>query len=198
LATRLADFNVQDTPLRDVLAQLQQASGMNMVVNWAALESIGVTPEQTVTLRLRNVSVERAMRAVVDLVGPDLIGYAVEQGVVEITLRDILDARLITRVYDVGDLLTPAADFSANAPSIDLAQTTQTGGGSSQGPFTGGQTAAREDTRRERMEQLVELVTSTVDPQVWDVNGGQARVRSFDRYLIVTAPAATHRKLLRR
>jgi hypothetical protein len=199
LATLVSEFDVHDTALRDVIEQLRQLSGTNLIVNWPALEAAGVTPDQTITLRLQNVSVDRILRAVISLVGADVIGYGIDDGVVEITLRDIVQTRLVTRVYDIGDLLIGPADFSANAPSLNVTATTQRGGGA-QSPFTGGGTNnhRREEERSERLEQFVELVTTVIDPDVWDVNGGRSRIFAFDRYLVITAPESTHRKLLNR
>jgi hypothetical protein len=200
LSTTVREFHVRDATLRDVVEQLRQLSGSNILVNWPALEAVGVLPELPVTLRLQNVTVERILRAVIDLVGADVIGYGIDQGVVEVTLRDVLEARLITRVYNIGDLLIEPADFSANAPNLDISRATQVGAGGSQSLFSvgGGSSNNREDARAERLEELVELVTTVIDPDLWAVNGGRSRIFAYDRYLVITAPESTHRKLLRR
>ena len=199
LGTIVRDFHVRDATLRDTIEQLRALSGSNILVNWPALESAGVSPDLLVTLRLQNVTVERVLRAVIDLIGADVIGYGMDQGVVEITLRDIIQTRLVTRVYDIGDLLIAPADFSANAPRLDLGRTAQVGGAGSQSLFSGGGSANhRVQARSERLEQFVELVTTVVDPDVWDINGGRSRIFAYDRFLVVTASESTHRKLLRR
>ena len=44
-------------------------------------------------------------------------------------------------------------------------------------------------TRADRAQALVDVITSTIQPEIWQANGGTAAIRFFNGSLIVTAPA---------
>ncbi|HYE63364.1 MAG TPA: hypothetical protein VD997_15335 [Phycisphaerales bacterium] len=49
---------------------------------------------------------------------------------------------------------------------------------------------------REERDEVVDLITSTVEPDAWDVNGGQyASLTSFGTRLLVLAPPSVHEKV---
>ena len=50
-------------------------------------------------------------------------------------------------------------------------------------------------TRDERGDELVTLITETVRPEIWAVNGGTATIRYFRGSLVVTAPRSVHEAL---
>ena len=51
--------------------------------------------------------------------GGDTLSYVVDQGVIEITTRDLADHMMVTRVYPVEDLLMVIPDFT-DAPQFSL------------------------------------------------------------------------------
>jgi hypothetical protein len=120
------------------------------------------------------------------------------------TARDF-DRKLYLRVYDGTDLLFKIPSFT-DAPEIDLQQQQQSGGqgggGQSQPVFTttGG---SGEDERggeqdreiEERIKQLRELIEDSIEPDVWDINGGKATVRAFNKQLVIRAPIEVHEQI---
>ena len=50
-------------------------------------------------------------------------------------------------------------------------------------------------TKEERAQQLLDVITSTIQPDIWQVNGGTAAIRFFNGNLIVTAPRSVHEAL---
>ena len=202
LARRIADVKLIGIPLDAAIDYVREVSGANVHVNWRALEQINVTRQTSVSLRLADVTARRILRGILDETGAgDLITYYIDEGVIEITTREIADNQMITRVYPVNDLVMSVPNFEG--PSFNLqSQGGQTsgkggggGGGGGQSLFGGGSGTSGgggpQDTPASNAlsgQQLVKLITDTVRPEVWRDNGGTASIRYFNGHLIVTAP----------
>ena len=193
----------------DAIDFIRDAGGVNIHVNWKALELQNVTPDTPVNIRLRSVSLRKVLNLLVsEAGGSDVVTWYVDEGVIEVTTRELADKKVYTRVYPVDDLVMDIPDF-ADPPNFDLSQSSQQGrggggggggGGSGTGIFGGNASTDRKSrenvmTREERGEQLVQLVTETVRPEIWAVNGGTATIRYFRGSLIVTAPRSVHEAL---
>jgi hypothetical protein len=51
-------------------------------------------------------------------------------------------------------------------------------------------------TELERVQQIIDLITETVEPDAWDVNGGDwATIRYYSGTLIIRAPDYVHRQI---
>lgn len=207
LNTTLPEVKFDGVAFTDAVDFLRDVSGANLTVNWKALEEAGITKDTPVTVRLRSVSLRKALDMVLqEAGGGDKLAYDLDQGVISITTRELADGRMYTRVYPVQDLImdvpdfTDAPDFSLNSTSNNQNQNPQGGGGIGSTQVTqandlfggnGTQGTQREKpgpTKDERAQQLVDLIRSLIQPDVWQENGGKAAVRYWNGNLIVTAP----------
>jgi hypothetical protein len=198
--TGVGDLKFDSVPLRDALDQIQDRTGLNMHVNWAALEANGITPDKPVTLRVRNVTARKALQLVLQSAAPDRsVTFYVDGGIVEVTTQALADEQLITRVYPIGDLLLSQEDFD-QVPFIDIAQqqTVSRGGGGGQNPIQSGgrpdPTKLRDD-RLKKQQEIIDMITTSIRPEVWQVNGGRSTIAVFNSNLIVTAPRSVHQLL---
>lgn len=204
----LPEMNFDGVALTDCIDFLRDITAANIVVNWKALEGAGVTPETVVNLKLRNVSLRKALSLLLsEAGGGEGITYSVDEGVIEITTTELANARTYTRVYDVADLLMEIPDFS-DAPNFSLQQSSNGGGGGGGSGGGGGGGGAGglfgnsgnnqdedEDegmTKAERAEELLELIRETIYPDLWRENGGTASIRMFRESMVVTAPRIVH------
>jgi uncharacterized membrane protein YgcG len=222
LNTPLPESKFTGVGLGDAIDFIRDVSGANIVVNWKALAEAGVTPDTPVNLRLHNVSVRKVLAALLQQAGGgDQLTFVASEGVIEITTQQIADARLITKVYPIDDLLVEVPDFT-DAPNFDLANrggggSSGGGGGGSRGGGGGGggrggggggggggglfgnamnnQQQTKVKTKEERGQEIIDLIVNTVRPDVWKDNGGTASVRYFNGSLIVSAPASVHELL---
>ena len=143
LSSRLPELKFQGVTFGDALDFLRDVSGANITVNWKALEAAGITKDNPINLHLTGIGLRKALDMVLtEASGGDTITYTVDQGVIEITSRELADHMMVTRVYPVDDLLMEIPDFN-NAPSFDLQATQNSGssgssGGSGQGGVTQG------------------------------------------------------------
>src|SRR5689334_18811856 len=100
LAQRLPELRFQGVTLGDAIEFMRDVSGANIAVNWKALEGAGVNRDTPVNLHLNGISLRKAMDMVLnEAAGGDALTYYVDQGVIEITTRDLADRAMVTRVY---------------------------------------------------------------------------------------------------
>jgi hypothetical protein len=202
LSLRLPETKLSNVRLEDAIASLQDLSGANIHVNWRALETVNITRETPITLRMQSLPLRKLLKYVLtEADGQGLATFYVEDGVIEVTTRDLADQRLITKVYPVEDLLLTIPDFN-DAPNFQLQTSQQTsgqggGGGGGQSLIGSGATDQEEErtTKADRGQELVQLVMYTVQPDVWRENGGTASIRFFRGRLIVTAPRSVHEQI---
>jgi type II secretory pathway component GspD/PulD (secretin) len=104
------------------------------------------------------------------------------------------DVALVTRVYDVSDLIWRVNDYPAPA-SADFA----TGGGGGGQNLWGGAAGGGPDPNAGRIEQVdtfLKLVQDTIDPTSWRNNGGNlGAIRELSGNLVVTQTDENHRAL---
>ncbi len=209
LTKRLPTISLKDVALTDAIEFFRDATNANLTVDWRSLEEVGISKDTPVSLSLRHVPTRVALKAVLESAAPGLLTFTVSENVITITTIAKADGKMITRIYPVQDLLTEIPDFEG--PSLSL--TDQVGnksgnsdrggrnGGSNQsgGIFgTGGNSNAsnrdeeKTKTRTERADDLIAVIQETIRPEIWDTNGGKARIRFFNGNLIVTAPKSVH------
>src|SRR6185312_11655641 len=105
LAQRLPELRFQGVTLADAIDFMRDVSGVNIAVNWRALEAAGVARDTQVNIHLAGISLRKALEMVLnDASGGDAITYYIDEGVVEITTRELADHSMVTRVYPVDDL----------------------------------------------------------------------------------------------
>ena len=197
LARKLPDVNLSNVALADALDFLRDTSAANMHVNWAALEAAGISKDTPVNLRLRGASLRKVLNLILTEAagGADTLSFYSADGVLEITTREIADQEMVTIVYPVQDLLVEVPDFN-NAPDFNLQAQQSAGGGGGSALFGGGGgEEEQQTTRAERADELISLITDTIQPDVWQVNGGTATIRFFQGNLIVRAPRSVHEAL---
>jgi hypothetical protein len=195
LSKKIPEIRFAQLPLADAIDYLRDVTGANIHVNWRAIELINVTRQTPVSVTLTDVPMRRVLKSVLDETGGgELLTWYVEEGVIEITTKEIADNQMVTRVYPVQDLVAEVPNFVG--PNFNLQSQSNTasggggGGGSSSGLFSGSNTTTPDEqkTPQQRTDDLVKTIQSTVRPDVWRDNGGTASIRYFNGHLIVTAP----------
>ena len=203
------EVHLTHVSLSDAIEYLRDVSGANIEVDWKALETVGLSKDAPVSLRLRNVSLRVALKKTLDSASPGVADFIVDGNVITITSQEAADSKLVTRIIPIGDLLLDIPDFT-DAPTMDLSSATSgnsgargAGAGNSNGTnggnqniFSGGTTTTADQkkvSRQEKAQQLIDTIQSTVRPSIWDVNGGKSKIKYFNNTLIITAPASVIR-----
>jgi len=219
LEKRLDRVDFDEIPLRDVISDLARQGKTNIVVRWSRLREVGVEPDQPVTLHVRDLKLGKVLWLVLWLVAGNEaeLGFMVEDGLILVSTAADFDSQQIVRVYDVADLVMPRLKSigfaSMRARLIPVSAypyvtsgavayqpiTEPFGSGvylGSRSPLYFNSTSDEYDgTAEEHMQKLIDLITTTVEPQSWAVNGGTGTIVAYRKKLVVRNSLRVHRLL---
>ena len=113
------NFDFVETPLRDVVAQIEDAHGIQVEIDIRALEDFGIDQDTPVTKSLSGISLRSALRLIFSELD---LAYIIKDEVMLITTAEEAENNLVLKVYPVADLVIPVNPSSGVNPF-------QTGGG---------------------------------------------------------------------
>jgi hypothetical protein len=99
---RSAGLDFIDVPLEKVVELLQQEYGISVQLDTAALDEMGLGPEEPVTVHIRNMSLESALRLMLRQLG---LTYLIQYEVLMITSPEEAESCVKVCVYDIRDLV---------------------------------------------------------------------------------------------
>jgi type II secretory pathway component GspD/PulD (secretin) len=198
-------LNFKDVELGQVIDDLRDISGVNVVADTAALEDASINLHRKVSLNVENIAMKSALNVLLQQVH---LTYVIKDEVLQITTEDNAKGKMKRVVYPVADLVVPvenhgqmndsAINFAMNNPQSVLPTNygatpytgpySMTGGTSVSNPSTGASGApslANEQPNKPRApgqtieELLIKLVANTVAPETWKDVGGQGTIQYF-------------------
>ncbi|HEY3394409.1 MAG TPA: hypothetical protein VGK58_16970 [Lacipirellulaceae bacterium] len=99
----------EDTPLSEVMEGLSQLTSVNIHLDPRGLNQEGVNSDTPVTVTLsKEISLKSALNLILE---PLHLTYVVTDEVLKITSEQLRDGELITRPYNVADLVIPIPNF---------------------------------------------------------------------------------------
>ncbi|MFH0983137.1 MAG: hypothetical protein V2A79_16580 [Planctomycetota bacterium] len=203
LRTRVAQVEWDDTPFGEVMDWLREQGQINVVVRWNILLEQGIDQDSPVSLRLKDATIATILsETLAQLSDKQELRYLGMGLTLTISTREDFNRKLYVRSYPVNDLLFRIPDFM-DAPQVNLQQSGggggPGGGSATQNPFQGGSGGGGDEdnrSRKERVEELIEVVKETVEPESWRDAGGEGTIRAFnDNVLVVRANLEVHEKL---
>jgi hypothetical protein len=208
----LPEMHFAGSSFSDVIDFLSDVTGANFSVDWKALDAAKVDKDTPITLKMNSaVPLKKALKMILSQAGgTGTLTWYIDDGVIQITTQEQEDKEMITRVYPIQDLLFTPTDYN-DAPSLSLQNNNSNGGGGGgQGGGGGGQNSQQNQiftnttsttsqqqlsTQKDRADEIIKLITDSVRPEIWQVNGGTATISFFRGSLIVTAPRSVHEAL---
>ncbi|MCK6455966.1 MAG: hypothetical protein L6Q92_05485 [Phycisphaerae bacterium] len=193
------DARFDAMPLEDFAEWLERQTKMNVIVRWAELKRHGITQDTPITLDLRNVKLSRVVTAALNSIAPEdePLGYQASENFITLSTKRDLGRQMVTRIYDVQDLLVVVPNFRGDDLNTDdigrgsrrpqpgpLVR--QSGGKSESDPLAGA---------NDRIRQLVAAITQTIEPDSWAVNGGRGTISYFQGRLVIRNSPEVHEKL---
>ena len=176
------EVNLNAVAIGDAIDYVRDLTDLNVFVNWRALEATGIDRQAPVTVRLKNVPVEQALRFILrDASGGGgvALDYAVIDGVVHITTAEELASDVKVRVYNVERLLH---NLPTTAPA-----------GAAMG--MGGMEAAA-DPNYEKAQRVIQIIRETVAPDSWrDAGGNVGSIREINGRLVVAQTETNHAQI---
>jgi type II secretory pathway component GspD/PulD (secretin) len=98
------NLNFKDTPLGQVIDDLHDLSGVNVVPDKAALEEAGISMDRPLSLKLEGVSMKSALNVLLQQLH---LTYVVKDEVLQITTEEHAKGKLKQVTYPVADLVVP-------------------------------------------------------------------------------------------
>lgn len=208
----ITEITFEAAPLEQVMDWVTETTHANVVVRWQVLEDAGVERDKPISLRVKNLSLAQILWMIMNEAGgSDLkLAYRASGNLLVLSTADDLGKEMITKVYDIADLLVNVPQFT-NAAQLDPAQALQGvgqggggvgggggGGGGGQNLFQQGQGRGGGENDRDLqgdIERLVTLITDTIEPDSWQQNGGRGSVRAFRNLLIVHNTPLVHQRI---
>lgn len=202
------DISFTEAPLEQVIGVIRDFSKMNVVVRWTQLEANAITKEKLITLDIKNLRLSQILHEVINQAGgADVkLAYRASGNLLVVSTAEDLGKELITRVYDVTDLLL-RLPRNTDAPHIDLRNQQSGGSGGSQNIFQGGSgsgSTTDDDNQSNNTnngmidpetQRLIDLITSTVEPDSWQINSGKGTINAFKKQLVVRNNILVHQAL---
>lgn len=177
LLRRFPELRLEGVPLEKALQELSDGARANVVVRWSSLAAAGVGRTTPVTVHAYDVPLHRALTLVLDAArGPVQLDYAIRGNVIVVSTADETPDRMLTRLYDVRDLVQKQVEWTERAaPSVRVPAGVQL----SQPPPP--------SPREQAVEDLVGTIEDSVSRESWKDNGGPiGSIRSFAGVLVVT------------
>ena len=201
------DFKNQS--LDQVLKDLRDMTGINIVPDMPALEAENISLDRPVTMHLEGVSTKSALELV--LHQAHLI-YVIKKEVILVTTEAFSRGKLVPRTYSVADLIIPVDNHTVPvseswSKTMEQLSTRQGPGAipSTPTPYTGGKTltngtpvgagvsaqssssSSNPPTTGEAdpanthllVNQLIKTITTTIQPTSWDVMGGPGTIEYY-------------------
>ncbi|MBX2852140.1 MAG: hypothetical protein KTR15_10380 [Phycisphaeraceae bacterium] len=106
-------FNMDNATLDTIIRFVRDAAGVNLVVNWQALELVGIDRDSLMPLELKGVSAHTMLGLALEHVSSDVYkdekaALAVRDGIVKIsTKHELRQQNLETLIYDVSWFVDP-------------------------------------------------------------------------------------------
>lgn len=196
--------DLTDARLEDVIMFLEQAGNLPLEVAWLTTNTpIGLDKERRVTLSAKNATIQSILENALDRASDDFSEATWQfsrDGIIQVGPKEWLNSKKTLRLYDINDLLFVFPNFT-DVPELDLDAALQQsqgggGGGGGRGVFRAEQSDDIEPDEEERAQEIIDIMTSTVEPDQWQVNGGNgATVRFFRGSLLISAPEYIHRQI---
>jgi len=221
LYVRVPEARYDETPLVDVLSQLSKQLSVNIVVRWQRLEELGVLKDTPISFKVRNLRLSQVLWMIMNqgpLEGVKL-AYRADRDMILISTADDLDSYMVVKVYPVEDLIAaepvaPVMSFGRDAGYVTSVRPTVAAGAVAVQPvierFRSGVTLSGdnnpfddedqnadddEDDRERRIRELINVITTTLEPDSWQVNGGRGTIAPFRGMLVVRASPRVHQLL---
>lgn len=208
-------LHYKDTPLTEVVRQIALDHGINITMKTREIESEGLSVTQMVSIDVDGITLRSALNLLLDQAGG--LVYSIENETLMITNRLEQETKFINVAYNVADLVVPVGirnpanvgQYGNSVPGSERAQSASGNGfyqvnddlavsiGGNGRPSANGTGSGSESTSNADFSGLVNLITTTVEPGTWDVDGGQGTIGQEENTLslVIRQTSAVHEQI---
>lgn len=207
-------LHFHDVPLTEIIRHIATTHGINIIMDTRAIETEGLLADQPVSIDVDNIRLRSALNLLLDQSGG--LVYDIENEVLKITNRLEQESKYSQTVYNVADLVVPLNFQTQSGPFDNLNQTGGSFGASgygSNGLFQvdddlavgiggnsgrGGRSTRGSAQDGADFSGLIDLITTTVEPGSWDLDGGSGRLAGDENTLslVIRQTPAVHEQIV--
>jgi len=206
--TQLPEVNFTGHEFRTVVGFLSELAGLDILAKWNEQGfGEGFDPNAKITLQLKNpTSLVTILELVMKQATDEETTWVLGDGFVEIGTKTQLNKNKYVRIYPVLELLFVPPKFE-DAPQLDLQSVLQSASQSGSGGSNSGNlfqddnqdseaNNANRGDEKTQSEELIDIITSIVEPNQWESLGGDGgSIRYFRGNLIINAADYLHREV---
>jgi len=208
LAAEMPTVDMDDMKFVDAIAKFRELVAVPIHVNWNALKMSGVAQDSRVNIHLKKVPAVKVLELILSdaATGSTSLDYIVDGGILRISTTEDLNRIVTTRIYYIGDLLQRRGQYpywAGPEPATSVHPSSRSYRGGFGGAATGGggggglfeeEATSEEITQAELVENVLGMITETVDPDSW-ADSTRVGIRSFGPRLLVTQTLRGHREI---
>lgn len=182
IAPNFGGENGEGTPIVDVAAFLQTATGVNFVVSSTVLEELG-EEETLINLQLP----ERSVRRILDIIADtrEALRWKVEDGVVKFVTKAEMLGGQVLKMYEVRDLIQPIPEFPGREINVSV---------------SGGINLPQEDIEEREAnvvtsDLLDQLIRNNIAPDSWEEDPANSLRITEKGVMVVNQTPAVHARI---
>ncbi len=189
------DAQFLDMDLLTTLRVIENAHDLSIYVDMPELEMIGVDVETCfVTLNMPDVRCKMALEIILDRFE---CLYYLRDGFVVVTSKEKAMTMAELRVYDCEDVLAAVPAAAKAQPGLGSAPAASGANPQSASEAEAPAAAAKKPYifTSANADTLIEIITRTVDPDSWEMNGGLGSIAEYDGKIVVRQTDAAHAQI---
>ena len=122
---RLVTLNAENATLASIIDYLRDTTGANIAMNWPSLDGVGIERAMPISIALERAPADQLLKLVLEQAGAanvsdDKPGYAIIEGIVQISTLDDLRPANQVKLYDIRALLVGLDEQERNTAVADL------------------------------------------------------------------------------
>ncbi len=207
-------LHFHDVALTEVIRHIATVHGINIAMKTRAIETEGLLASQPVSIDVDGITLKSALNLLLDQAGG--LVYSIENETLMITNKLEQETKFDVVTYNVADLVIPVSSGSTGNSQLDsngfgpaLSRPASIGNGlydvqddelavgiNGNGmPRSSGEKSVSKDGAD--FSGLIDLITTTIEPGTWDVDGGSGTIGTNDNTLslVIRQTAATHESI---
>lgn len=209
LNTRVPEVHFDHAPFEQVIDWVQEYTGAIVYVRWAVLEDAGILRDTPITVKARDRKLSQILWVIMNEAAGSsrvTLAYQASEDVLLLSTHKDLGGPMVTRVYELPDsavdvpkvpTLSEGGGFALGFKKVERTRVNRVGsapqqslgGGDIGGPRGPSAEITAED---ERLHEFMELILCTVEPDSWEINGGEGQIFPYKGRLVVRNSAYVH------
>jgi len=208
-------LHYQDKPLTEVIRQIALDHEINITMKTRDIESSGLSVAQLVSIDVDGITLRSALNLLLDQAGG--LVYSIENETLMITNQLEQETKFINVAYNVADLVVPVGirnpanvgQYGNSVPGSERVPGASGNGfyqvnddlavsiGGNGRPSANGTGSGSQSVSNADFSGLVNLITTTVEPGTWDVDGGNGTIGQEENTLslVIRQTSAVHEQI---